>query len=490
MIRRIFAVVFALLILVKPSPAQSLLEETDCLETPADFSASCGYMTLPQDYGNARSGALRIFYTRIASHSPDPKPDPLVYLVGGPGSSGSHLLMTSFERYLRPFAAERDIIVIDQRGTGMSQPSLYCGEAVDRRAEVTQSHHADYAELLLDILRECRDRLSRYAIRFEAFHSGSSALDVVNVLLALGYDEWNLVGVSYGSRLALEMMRSHPKRLRSVILDSVYPPQADIYLDVYFHGERAVRRVFAACAADEACDSRYPQLESTFYRLYHQLNRQPLRAPYKPPGQYRALEVEISGYRLYDWMFSWLYTVPGIAKVPRLISELRDGKADDALMYGMAYDGLTLSLSLGMHYTVQCQEEYISVKERDYASVIAAYPHLSGYLNYQVEGSATLRRLCDMWRAKARPQSANDPVRSHIPALLLSGEYDPITPPAYADMTRETLDSAFNFVLPHIGHGVLRSHECAVAIALAFIDAPTIEPDSGCINAMIPLEFE
>ena len=489
MIRCMCFAIFALL-LTLPGMAQSLLESADCMETPADYAASCGYVTLPQDYSDARGGAVRIFFTRIASDNPQPKPDPLVYLVGGPGSSGSHLLMTSFRRYLQPFAAERDIIVIDQRGTGMSLPTLYCQEAVDRRTEVMQSHYAEYAELQLDILRQCRERLSRYEIRFATYHSGSNARDIVNVLLALGYKEWNLVGVSYGSRLALEIMRSYPARLRSVILDSVYPPQADIYLDVYFHGERGLRRVFAACRSDAFCDARYPRLESIFFALYHNLNRRPMKTQFTPPGHEQALDIEISGYRFYDWIFSWLYTVPGIKKIPRLIYDLHEGKPDDVLRWGLAYDGFTLSLSLGMHYTVQCQEEHNSVAERDYASVIAAYPHLSGYLNYQVEGSATLHRLCDMWRAEARPKSVHDPVHSGIPALLLSGEYDPITPPIYADMTDESLSAAYNFVLPHIGHGVLRSHECAVRIALAFVDAPAREPDSSCIAEMKPLEFE
>ena len=481
---------FITLILALPGMTQSLLESADCMETPADYSARCGYVTLPQDYSDSRGGAVRIFFTRIASENPEPKPDPLVYLVGGPGSSGSHLLMTSFRRYLKPFAAERDIIVIDQRGTGMSLPSLYCQEAVDRRAEVMQSHHADYAELQLDILAQCRERLSRYDIRFETFHSGSNARDIVNVLQTLGYKEWNLVGVSYGSRLALEIMRAYPARLRSVILDSVYPPQADIYLDVYFHGERGLRRVFAACQADAFCDARYPRLESIFFGLYHNLNRRPMTTQFTPPGHERALDIEISGYRFYDWIFSWLYTVPGIKKIPRLIYDLYEGKPDDVLRWGLAYDGFTLSLSLGMHYTVQCQEEHNSAAERDYASVIAAHPHLSGYLNYQVEGSATLHRLCDMWRVEARPKSVHDPVRSGIPALLLSGEYDPITPPNYARMADESLSASYNYVLPHIGHGVLRSHDCAVRIALQFVDEPTREPDSSCIAAMEALAFE
>ena len=130
------------------------------------------------------------------------------------------------------------------------------------------------------------------------------------------------------------------------------------------------------------------------------------------------------------------------------------------------------SLSLGMHYTVQCQEEYGASVYRDYASMLAAHPHLSGYLYYPVEGAVALPRLCAIWQAEARPPSVNQAVQSDVPALLLSGNFDPITPPVYADMAGETLKTAYNVVLPHVGHGVLRSHRCAVDIALEFINAP------------------
>ena len=469
--------------------AQGILGSAECVEEPFGFVARCGYVTLPQDYQNPAAGKVEIYYTLIKSKNPQAAQDPLVYLVGGPGSSGSQLLQTSFRLYLRAFAGDRDIIVIDQRGTGLSNPPLYCREVLYRIDEILQSNHAEHAELLLDILRECHRRLSSKDIRFETFHSENNARDIVNVLLSLGYDQWNLVGVSYGSRLALAMMRDHPQHLRSVILDSVYPPQADIYLDSFYSGERALQEVFAACAASTSCSVSYPDLESVFYNLYHQLNREPMIATYSPP-RFKALEIEISGYRLYDWVFSWLYDVHFIQRIPSLIYDLREGRLQDVITFGVAHEALMRNTSLGMHYTVQCQEEHISSSFRDYAGLIAAHPHLSGYLDYPVEGSATLSRLCDMWQAKARPDTANSPVESDIPALLLSGNFDPITPPSYADMAYETLSASYNYLLPQVGHGVLRSDHCALEIALAFIADPATEPDSSCIAETKVIEFE
>ena len=466
--------------------AQGLVERADCVSQPEDTVATCGYISLPLDYVQPAGARIEIYYTQL--HSPAAKPDPLVYLVGGPGSSGTQLMSVSYDKYLSAFAAERDIIIIDQRGTGMSNPPLYCREALFRLGDILSSPRHRHAELQLEILGACRDRLASNGVQFEAFHTVNNARDVVTVLLALGYERWNLVGVSYGTRLALEIMRESPQHLRSVILDSVYPPQADIYMDAYYHGERALDKLFEACARARSCDMRYPQLRTLFYRLYDQLNETPLHAPYKPPNARRVL-IEISGNRLYDWVFSWLYEVPAIQLIPKLLYELARGRTDNAANVGAVFEGAMTSLSLGMHYALQCQEEYATLPARDYAALLAEHPHLSDFLDYPVQGRATLPRLCEMWGGFSRPFTANEPVYSAVPTLLLSGDFDPITPPVYADMAAQTLDNAWNYTLPHVGHAALRSHDCAVGIAVAFINAPQQEPDASCIERMKPLRF-
>ncbi len=476
---------FALLLTQSIVGAQATIESADCAAQPPGTVASCGYVALPQDYADAAGGRVEIYYTQI--HSRGDTPDPLVYLVGGPGSSGTHLLPVSYEKYLQAFAAERDIIIIDQRGTGLSNPPLYCREALFRLGDILESPHEEHAELLLEILGDCQRRLAKRGVQFATYHSANIARDVVNVLLALGYERWNLVGVSYGTKLALTMMRDYPQFLRSVILDSVYPPQADIYMDAYYSGERALDVLFEACAASPGCNARYPNLRAVFYRLYAQLNDMPMLADYQLPDS-RRVTIEISGYRLYDWVFSWLYEVDAIRLIPKLVFELASGRTRSVVPMGALFEQSMVTLSLGMHYAVQCQEEY-GTAQRDYASLVAAHPHLRGFLAYPVEGQATLPQLCELWGGLARPDKVNQAVHSDVPALLLSGNYDPITPPAYADIAARTLSRAHAYVLPHVAHAVLRSDDCAVDIAVAFISAPLVEPDSRCIERTQPLRF-
>ena len=469
--------------------AQGVVETTECAEEPYGYVTLCGYITLPQNYENPDAGDVAIYYVQIKSPNPTPQLDPLVYLVGGPGSSGSQILLSSFQAYLRPFAEDRDIIVIDQRGTGYSTPSLYCQEAIYRLGDILQSTADTHATVVLDILTECHTRLSEKGIQFETFNSQSNAQDIVNVLLSLGYDQWNLVGVSYGSRLALTMMRDYPQYLRSVILDSVYPLQADLYFDSYYSGERSLSVLFEACANDLKCNTLYPDLETVFHNVYNRLNENPIIVGFNQ-SRLGALQIELSGYRLYDWIFSWLYSVDSIRTIPKLIYQLDAEQVGYSVQMGTTYESSLILLSLGMHYTVQCQEEYPSNNARDYASIIESFPYLDGYLRYPVEGMDTVGQLCALWQAKAMTGIANAPVKSDVPTLLLTGNFDPITPPAYADLANETLSMSYNYVLPHVGHGVLRSESCAVDIALAFIDTPYTEPDITCIAETLPINFD
>jgi pimeloyl-ACP methyl ester carboxylesterase len=469
--------------------AQGTRESTDCVEEPYGYVTLCGYITLPQDYDNPDTGNVEIYYIQIKSTHPNPQPDPLVYLVGGPGSSGSQIFLTSFYAYLHPFAEDRDVIVLDQRGTGYSNPSLYCQEALHQLPDILQSTQETHATIVLNMLTQCHDRLSEDDIQFATFNSQNNAHDVVNVMLSLGYEEWNLVGVSYGSRLALTMMRDYPQYLRSVILDSVYPLQADLYVDAYYSGERSLSVLFDACANDTECNALYPDLETIFYDAYNDLNQFPLIVELHHPTL-GPLRIELSGYRLYDWVFSWLYSNNSIKMIPRLIYELDSGNVNYLIQMGTLSESTMLLLSLGMHYTVQCQEEFISEPNRDYATLIETYPHLDGYLSYLVEGMTTVAALCDIWQAEARSEIANTAVTSDIPTLLLTGDFDPITPPEFANLATETLSTAYNIVFPYVAHGVLRSEECSIYIALDFIDTPTSEPNMDCVAKTKPVVFD
>lgn len=475
--------------------AQGTVEPVTCAATAFGYKTFCGFVTLPQDYDNPESNSVHLFYIQIKSRNRNPQLDPLVYLVGGPGSSGSQLMITSFRAYLQPFADERDIVIIDQRGTGLSRPSLECNEAYYDIQTLLTIEPLQRAARMLDVMNACYERLADSGIRLDTFHSANIAHDVNDLLLTLGYEQWNLIGVSYGSRLALTMMRDYPEHIRSVILDSVYPPQVDLYFESYYNAERALDELFLACEADVNCNSRYPHLKQVFFDLYDELNEHPAIVTVSLSTRMPPLDLIINGYRFYDWVFLWLYNVPNIQRIPAWIYQARDGELDNVVKGGALVESSFLSISLGMHYAVQCQEEFPFPDTSDgevriYDNLIETYPHLKGYLDYPIEGPATLGTLCNTWQTSARDLIENEAVASDIPTLLLSGNFDPITPPEWAKITAESLSTAYQYVLPYVGHGVMRSTECAVDIALEFINAPDTEPNSDCIVDSLPLRFD
>jgi len=488
--QRIWLLVALCFLLVQgQAGAQGLVERAECALRLLGHSVSCGTVALLQDYDDAAAGTLELYFTVIHSRASS-LADPLVYLVGGPGSSGTSLAEVSFHKYLRALSLSpaRDIVVIDHRGTGQSQPDMECLEVRRHLDDILQSRHKERAQLLLAILGECQQRLSESDIALGSFHSETIAQDIAQVLYALGYKRWNLLGVSYGTRLALEIMRLYPQQVRSAILDSVYPPQADIFVDNYFHGEAALAALFAACRADTSCQSRYPQLGERFYALYARLNEMPLEGTVERQNGVE-LRIEISGYRLYDWIFSWLYDLEAIVHIPYFIAEIEQGRMQEVARVGLLFESSMTNLSLGMHYSVQCQEEFALEPPRGYTGLLQAHPHLRGYLGYQVEGAATLPQLCALWLAEAAPPRANEPVESVVPTLLLSGGFDPITPAGYAEQALETLPVASHVLLPHAGHGVLRADACALSIAQEFIRAPYYEPDASCAAIPQALDF-
>jgi len=223
--------------------------ETDCpFETPADEDITCGVLTVPENRQTDNGATVELMVAILHARSDSPQPDPIIYLEGGPGGSALAGIDTW---YNTPYRQDRDFILFDQRGTGFSLPSLNCTEMDEDDIE--------------SAVEQCRDRLLAEGVDLTAYNSRENAADVEALRLALGVDQVNLYGISYGTRLALTVMRDYPDGLRAVVIDSVYPPNVDTgYLfpsDTY----ALISAMFADCAAQPDCDAAFPDLEARFY---------------------------------------------------------------------------------------------------------------------------------------------------------------------------------------------------------------------------------
>jgi pimeloyl-ACP methyl ester carboxylesterase len=441
-------------------------EEAACqFAVPTGYQPTCGYLTIPERRdkpGESRMIRLHVAVFHCAGGAAC-KPDAVVHLTGGPGGHGLALIPYMFENGAAAVLQSRDYVFFDQRGVGTSEPALDCLD--DEDAET------------------CHNRFLSEGIDLSAYNSAASAADIQDLRTALGYDQVNLLGVSYGTRLALTTLRDHPEGIRSAILDSAYPPQANLYITWSASAERSFNAVFAACAADPACNAAYPDLEIVFFQVIDQLNASPVTADVQDEDE--VIPFQVNGDLFMDTVFNSLYRADIIPIIPQMIFQVRDG--DHSLLATRLVVYLGGGSSLGMNYSVQCYEEIPFSTWDDVLTGTQALEHpQTAYFSTRFE---YFYQLCSTWNTASPAAVENQPVSSPVPVLILAGQYDPIAPPEWGDLAAQTLPGSYVFHFPHTGHWVLRSGPCGWEIAMAFLDNPTQRPDGQCIASIVPLAF-
>lgn len=470
-------------------------------------TVECGYLVVPEDRTDPNGDSIRIAVAIFHPPGGATRPDPIIYLAGGPGISGLEFLFLSFDTVFAPvLVAGRDLIVLDQRGIGFSQPALDCPQVsdlgldlLDMEIDGTQVTDDEANELFLEALEACEADLSAVA-DLSAYNTVANAADINDLRLALGYDQVNLWGTSYGTRLALGVMRDYPEGLRSVVLDAVYPPDVDLYMDVPDNLLRAYDALFEGCAADDACSAAFPDLEKVFFDTVDQLNETPATFQVTNPLTKETYDVLMNGGDLIAILFSYLYQSEVIPSLPEIIYDAAQGSFD---LIALVQGSLLVqrdAMSLGMELSVQCNEERAFGSLEEYEAHLPDYPRLAGFLEYALIGKPGYY-ACAGWDSGQAGPSENQAVVSDVPTLLMAGEFDPITPPAWAFRAAETLENGMVFEYPGVGHGASIVEGCPHDMLLAFLDDPSTAPDDACIAGMdmawvvpsdetIPIEFE
>jgi pimeloyl-ACP methyl ester carboxylesterase len=460
-------------------------EKTDCwFSKPQGRDVECGWLIVPEDHAKPNGNTIKLAVARFKSDAAQPEADPIVYLEGGPGASPLRGTGLQFDAVFGPLAAKRDVILFDQRGTGYSQPALDCLEikqetldTLDQNLSLQQS-----AESSAKAAAQCHDRLVKNGVNLALYNSAQNAADVEALRQALGYDKINLYGISYGTRLALETLRDFPKGIRSVVIDGVLPLQADTYAQTPANGKQALQDVFNACAADATCNRNYPNLSQVLSDLKAKFDKDPVKLEVTLRSGERKEEL-INGDDLIGILFQGLYVTQLIPSFPRIIYDVRDGNYD--MLAGLATFNPVLSdeISFGMYYSADCQEEV------PFTDTNALDAFLKQNPEYAVLGQDDVFQTCKVWNVPPAPATENQAVTSDVPTLVLSGEFDPITPPTYGKQAAQSLGKSFFFQIPRAGHGASASEDCPRNMAIAFFDNPAQKPDDACLSAMAQVPF-
>jgi pimeloyl-ACP methyl ester carboxylesterase len=472
-----------------PTPTQSYkptFETAPCaFSVPDGYRPECGYLLVPENRAKPGSPVIRLHVAVFRSRAIHPSPDPVVHLAGGPGSSSLEEAGYIFQQGLDAILEHRDFVLFDQRGTGYSQPRLDCPEREALTPALLDGSLAgdEADEAIVEAFQRCHGRLLQAGIDLSAYNSAASAADVNDLRRALGYTQLNLYAVSYGTRLALTILRDFPAAVRSAVLDSTYPPQVNLYTSLARNAQRAFDALFESCSSDPACGAAYPDLEAVFYALVDDLNVSPVTIDLAAGGLER--KVQLDGNLLVDALFVGLYNPSVAAGMPKMIFDVRRGD------YTILRQRLRLyfegSTALGMQMSVQCSEEIrFSAPEEAFAASQGVASELANFFPASVQ---PLFSVCENWASTPSDPRENQAVVSDLPVLALAGAYDPITPPEWGRMAVNTLPKAYFYEFPGNGHWVTRSSDCARSMALAFWENPEVAPDSTCMLSIRDLDF-
>ena len=450
----------------------------------------CGTLTVPEDRFGTGSGLVRLAVAIFRANDPAAAGPPLVWLDGGPGGPSLIGLGEALTLDLsRELTDGRDLILFDQRGVGFSRPSLSCEELIALKYDVLDKRlqRDEQRRRYMTAALACRDRLRSAGVNLAAYTSATSAADVNDLRIALGHQQIKLYGVSYGTRLALTVIRDFPSIVAQVVLDSTLPLEADLYRDVYANAQRSLDLLFASCARSPSCPAG-AGLSGIFYDTVQRWNANPVLATFRNPKDQREQPVLLTGDSLVSIVFQLLYRTSVIPTLPAMI---RSAAGDDLAPLVRAYSDLLYydELSRGMYLSVQCAEEAPFVSRAELSSAAAAVNPLVAAAFGDGEEDA-LFDICTQWGVRPPLPQENQSVHAAVPALVLAGEFDPVTPPSWGAAVAAALTNATIVQFPATGHGVFLSNRCPFAMALAFLRSPSSVIDRRCADQIGPPRWQ
>ena len=431
----------------------------------------CGSFEVFEDrvHKSGRKIALKIVVFPAASQ--DRAADPLFYIPGGPGSSATEDAPYVAQEFAK-IREHRDLVFVDQRGTGGSNP-LNCDffKPADLR-----SYLGDYFPL--DDVRKCREQLEPKA-NLKLYTTAIAMDDLEDVRAALGYKRINIIGGSYGTRAAQVYLKSHPDRVRAIILHGVSPTNQFMPRDFPQHTERALDGVIADCAADDACRSAFPMLSAEVKSVLERLLRGPVEVELKREKE--SIRINLSRDLVAEAVRYMLYQPGAASRIPLFIHLAAQGNftpfAEAAISYRQQ---IVATGSNGMYLSVTCAEDLPLIKpgegERNGVNTFLG--------DYRLRQQ---RAACALWQRGDIPKSYAEPTRSAVPALILTGQWDPVTPPMYGDTAAKNLSHSLHVIVPHGGHGFngLNGIGCIDNLILSFIERETTTGlDTSCVNSI------
>ncbi|TDR23894.1 alpha/beta hydrolase [Marinicella litoralis] len=432
-------------------------------------AAECGQLTVPENRQNPDK-TIDLNLAVIRSTSNEKLNDPLLLLAGGPGQGA----VDTFAGIVKIFDAMlplRDIVLVDQRGTGKSNP-LRCEIDPDEYEALSDMD----SDAWKDWTKKCHQGLdadTRYYTTTEAIN------DLEAVREALEIEQWNLYGGSYGTRKALTYMKMFPDSIRSVILDASVPQEQALGVEHETNLRNTLQQIFALCEADEACQTAFGDAEQQLWKFLDQLKEAPINLRIQNSSTGTFEDVLMTREYAVIAMRMFAYSPETMGLIPLMVSLANHGQPETmAAQAQMVMNSLNEGLNNALEISVSCAED------------VPFMPKTSNTTNslFGDELFELMHARCELWDSIAVDPSFKEPVVSDIPTLLLSGEYDPVTPPKNAEQIMQTLSNAQHLVAKGQGH-IVGTRGCMPKIVTAFIKDPSKELETECMNDFRDFSF-
>lgn len=443
----------------------------DCqLSTPGvniNIPAKCGEYEVFEDRAAGSGRKIKLNLAVIPAVSRTPAADPVFYLAGGPGEAATQSFLSVYGA-LNQVNQKRDLVLVDQRGTGGSNP-LNCMEDESTGLEDDLDTKTYLEDCLLGL--EADPHLYTTSIAMD---------DLDEIRQALGYEQINLYGVSYGTRAAMVYARQHPAQVRTLILDGVAPLDWTIGPTVAMDAQNALDLMLSNCLDEEACSTAFPGIKNEFQSVMEQLEDEPEHISLMHPSSGENTELTLTYDLMANTVHLLSYAPETMALIPLMVHQAYEyGNFTSLAAQTLSTNTLLSSqISVGMRFSVICSEDQPFYSQN---------PPSQGYLGDQYE--RVFNEACEFWPAEAVSTDFKQALTSDIPTLLISGELDPVTPPRNGDQAARTLEHSLHIIVPYHGHGNL-FRGCLPDLTVQFVETASVDGlDTSCVQELKPAPF-
>ncbi|MEM6804802.1 MAG: alpha/beta fold hydrolase [Bacteroidota bacterium] len=436
-----------------------------------------GYLEVPENRNKANSNKIKLPVYIFKSRSKSPKKDPIIYTVGGPGySTMSSAQYMNYYKYLD----DRDFILFEQRGNYYAKPHLGCPEWSQAvyQSNLPGLEEKEIDGLFAEAVKACRDRLTKEGIDLDAYNTNEIAADINDLVSVLGIESYNLLTISYSTKIAQVLMRDYPDRIRSVVMDSPLPLESSYDEESVQNLLETVERFLDDCELNEACKAAFPNLKARFFDYLMEKTERPLQVEVENPKNGKMETFYLTGADLIG-VFSLAYT-EDVVNIPFEINKLLNGDLSSVKeQLASLFQGPGNGAGKGMRLSVWCAEEYPFNSQAIIEAETNKYPEVKG-----LTPETFSKEVCEIWRVKKVADIENQAVRSDIPVLLISGEYDELTPAKWAKSMMNTLSNSHHLIFKGWKHTPTTywSNPCGMQAANDFFNNPRAKPKPACFE--------